>query len=78
MATSAASSGSDASPHAVDGQGGSVHNPDDIPAHSNTRSTHARAAVGDDLPDDGTRGDAAPASAKPDVGWPALLPGSIW
>jgi len=78
FATSAASaSGGDTSPHGAGGQGGSVHNPDDT-GRSNAGATHTPAPVGSDLPDDGTRGDASPSSAKPDVGWPALLPGSIW
>ena len=79
FATSTAStSGGDTSPHGAGGQGGSVHNPDDTPARGNTGSTHAPARVGSDLPDDGTRGDTTPSSSKPDVGWPAMLPGSIW
>ena len=76
FATSGAASGGDTSPH-TGGQGGSVHNPDDT-AHGNAGSTHAPAAVGGDLPDDGTRGNPTPSSAKPDVGWPSMLPGSIW
>jgi len=78
LTTSGGSSVSgDASPHGAGGQGGSVHNPDDT-ARGNAGSTHAQAPVVGDLPDDGARGDTPHSSAKPDVGWPALLPGSIW
>jgi len=77
-ASGGSSSSSDASPHGAGGQGGSVHNPDDTSARGNSASAHAPAPVGSDLPDDGNRSNATPSSAKPDVGWPALLPGSIW
>ena len=78
VTSAAATSGSDTSPHGAGGQGGSVHNPDDTPSRSNAGSTRTPTPVGGDLPDDGTRSGTAPSSAKPDVGWPALLPGSIW
>ncbi|WP_250633165.1 hypothetical protein [Pinirhizobacter soli] len=77
-ASGGSSSGGEASPHGAGSQSGSVHNPDDTSARGNAGSTHAPAPVGSDLPDDGTRSNATPSSAKPDVGWPALLPGSIW
>lgn len=79
LATSGGSSASgDTSPHGAGGQGGSVHNPDEASGRGNVGATRAPAPVGGDLPDDGNRGDSPHSSAKPDVGWPALLPGSIW
>jgi hypothetical protein len=75
--SSAAGSGSDTSVHGGTSQGNPVHN-DEPPARTSAASTHASAPLNSDLPDDGTRDDTAPRSAKPDLGWPALLPGSIW